>query len=506
MLRDRRVNGHFLRGAALVLLVAMASASAWLACGGDPAIAARSEVDPGPTYGLEVVVTVKGRGRVVSVPAAIDCPATCFARLVLAGSAIDGSADGLTLGAEENIGSHFMGWTLESVSLGVAARGPSQCSPMKRWTSVLPVATGSHFQVLHFGETEGTPPPGLEAECAPYTRVPLAYAITATFEENDVRPVPPPPPGQVVEVLFEPPALGVTVGKEIGVASGKVYWRFDRGVDADAFSGIASGKSDGSGGGSTVIVPPNDHLGRVLLGRTILAQHAGSGLTETIQTVTGVRTQFYLGPCLGFATDDVTAYCRHYSGSITYLVSWPVGTTSYSYTYQLPGGYGLAIDDQDVYFSGEQARGLEGAGYIDRAPRFPDGGGGFNPPAVTTRLVTNQSSPRDLVLGPSHLFWLDREPSNDSFPTSVARDGGTAQRGGFEGAALAVDPTSPSHYYIAQSSGGTGGWSIVKASATSAGDVKGFRFGLRAIGGIAVDATHVYWTGDDGRVYRAPKE
>ena len=36
--------------------------------------------------------------------------------------------------------------------------------------------------------------------------------------------------------------------------------------------------------------------------------------------------------------------------------------------------------------------------------------------------------------------------------------------------------------------------------------MKGFRFGLRAIGGIAVDATHVYWTGDDGRVYRAPKE
>ena len=489
----------------LVLLASMASASAWLACGGDPAATGRAgggEVDRGPTYGLEVAVSVKGRGRVVSVPATIDCPASCFARLVLADPTIDGSAGGLTLSAEENPGSHFVGWTFESVQLGVAARGPSQCSPIKRWTSVLPVAIGSRSQTLRFGETEGTPPPGLEAECAPYTRAPVAYAITALFEENDVRPVPPPTPGPAVEVLFEPPALGITIGKEIGVVDGKVYWRFDRGPDPDALSGIASGKADGSGGGSTVLVSPSDHLGRVVMGRTILLQHA-SGLVETIQTATALRTQFYLGQCLGFATDDVTAYCRQYNGSSTYLVSWAVGTTSYSYMYQLPGGYELAVDDRDVYFSEEQAGGREGAGFIDRATRFPDGG--FGTP-ITTKLVANQSSPRDLALGPSHLFWLDREPSNDSFPTSAARDGGIGQRAGLQGAALAVDPASPSRYYIAQRSGGATGWSILEVSATNAGAVKGFRSGLRSIGGLAVDATHVYWTGDDGRVYRARKE
>ena len=33
-----------------------------------------------------------------------------------------------------------------------------------------------------------------------------------------------------------------------------------------------------------------------------------------------------------------------------------------------------------------------------------------------------------------------------------------------------------------------------------------FRDGLTGIGGITVDETHVYWTQNDGRVYRAPKE
>ena len=506
MLRDRRVTGlGFLRGATLALVVAMAGASAWLACDSDSASSAKSGLDVGPTFGLEVVVSVRGRGRVVSVPAAIDCPTTCFARVVLGDPTIDGSAEGLQLGAEENLGSHFVGWTFESVNLGVAARGPSQCSPTKRWTSVLTPATGSHFQTLSFGETEGTPPPGLEAECAPFTRVPVAYAITALFEENDVTPVKPPPPSLPVEVVFEPPALGVTVGKEIAVVDGKVYWRFNRGKDSEssAPSGIAMGNADGSGSGSTILVPPNDRIGRVLFGRTIILQHT-SGLTETIPTATNARFQFYLpSPCLGFATDGTTGFCRQANNQITYLISWPIGTSAYQYNYQLPGGYEVAVDDQDVYFSEEQAGGAEGQGFIDRTTR-PDGGGFIGIPSTITKLVADQSSPRDLVLNGANMFWLDRN-GNDTTPASAPKnDAGAAQRAGLNVTTFAIDPSSGDSYF-AQAGDDQGGWSILRASGASSGVVDGFRFGLRPIGGIAVDATYVYWTGGDGRVYRAPK-
>jgi len=92
VLRDRRFIGHLRRCATLTLLLSTASTPAWFACGGDPATMGRSVVDPGPTYGLEVAISVKGRGRVVSVPAAIACPTTCYARIVLADRAIDAAA------------------------------------------------------------------------------------------------------------------------------------------------------------------------------------------------------------------------------------------------------------------------------------------------------------------------------------------------------------------------------------------------------------------------------
>ncbi|HSO31802.1 MAG TPA: hypothetical protein VLT33_04785 [Labilithrix sp.] len=493
---------------ALALLVTTAAAFAWPACDGAGGTPAKAEVDLGPTYGLEVTVAVRGRGRVVSEPAALDCPTRCFGRIVLRDPSFDGSAAGLTLGAEENVGSHFVGWTYEAVTLGVRARGPSQCSPMTRHTSVLPTPSATHFLSLAFGETEGTPPAGLEGECAPFTTVPVAYAITATFEENDVTPTRPPPPDPLVEIVFEPPMLGTTIGREIGVVGGKVYWRFDRSSSDFAASGIASGKADGSGGGSTVIVAPNDGLVRVSIGRTLVFQHT-NGLVETIQTASGLRSQLPFlssSPCFALASDDTTAYCRlnFGGGTVTYLYSWPIGGSTYNYVYTLPGGYALALDDQSFYFSEEQGGGLQGAGFMDSAPRVPDGG--FGQPVIT-KLVPDQSSPRDLVMSSAYMFWLDHETSGTNLPTAAPKTGADAGvRGGFDGKLLAVDPVSPSTYYVAIGSNGPGGWSILKASATQASDLTGFRSDRNKIGGLAVDATHVYWTQDDGRVYRAPKD
>jgi hypothetical protein len=77
--QERNHVSKVVRSAALVLGVAMAGAGAWPACE-LVQTPAGTEVDPCPTFGVEISVAIKGRGRVVSEPAALDCPSSCFAR------------------------------------------------------------------------------------------------------------------------------------------------------------------------------------------------------------------------------------------------------------------------------------------------------------------------------------------------------------------------------------------------------------------------------------------
>jgi hypothetical protein len=111
-------------------------------------------------------------------------------------------------------------------------------------------------------------------------------------------------------------------------------------------------------------------------------------------------------------------------------------------------------------------------------------------------------------MSPTHLVWLDHQPSNANLVTSAPKAGADAGvRGGYEAAFIAIDPVSPGTYYVATGQPGQSHWQIMKASVSDLNALAGFRGELRPIGGIAVDATHVYWTQqDDGRVYRARKD
>jgi hypothetical protein len=511
--QERNHVGKVVRSAAFVLGVAMAGAGAWPACD-LVRTPVGAEVGSGPTFGAEISVAIKGRGRVVSEPAALDCPSSCFARIIVSQADLDASDEGLVLTPQVTIGSHFVGWTYEAVELGVRAGGPSQCSPMRRATTVLPVASGATRLVLKYGETTGTPPAGLEAECAEFTTVPVAYALTATFEEDAVIPGPR-APGPANEVLFEPPILGIVASKEIGVLDGRVYWRFDQqnlsggvgggGPLSVVASGVASGQADGKGPGSIIHVPPFDIISRFDVDRHVVFQHS-SGLVESIQSGSGVRTALgYVAPCASLASDTTTAYCRgDWSGTSTYLWSMPISDGGSSYVYTLPRGRDLAIDDENFYFSEIPSGTPHGQATVESATRFPDGGGSV---PVITKLVAGQTAPFELTVGPEHLFWLDEQPGGLVSANTAPKlgEGAGLARPVPGGRFLAVDPSSPTTFYVGITNSLTAGDSyIVKASVLSAA-VTSFRAGLTGLGGIAVDATHVFWTQNDGRVYRAPK-
>ncbi len=489
-----------MRHAALAFGVAMSGAGAWSACG---TLASseqdRATFDPGPTLGVEIAIAIRGRGRVVSTPAALDCPGQCFARITLADGSTDAAAEGTTLTAEASRGSHFVGFAYEDLVLGTRARGPVQCSPVTRSTTVLAPTTRPRL-TLHYAETHGTPPRDFEAECRDFTAVPVAYALTATFEEDDAIPRPPTPPDPPVEALFEPPVLGKVVGREIGVVGGRVYWRFE----TNGASGIASGQADGTGGGSIVNVPPSDTISSFSVGRHVVFQHS-SNYVEAIHGVTGQRMSLgYFSPCGSFASDEGEAHCRISSGgSQSYLYSWSLDGGSYVYLYTLPRGKALTLDGDRFYFEENQS-GREGEAFIESAPRFRDGG---NSAPIPEKLVFGQTAPRDLIVGPEHLFWIDDRDGIANVMTAPKGDAGSGEARPTLGARfIAIDPASPTRFWVGVSNGpDKGSSSIVEGSALSS-TMTTFRSQLTGLGGLAVSATHVYWTGNDGRVYRAPKD
>ncbi len=264
-------------GALFFAMSTMAMMSAWPACESE-APGPPGEIDPGPTFGAEIVLSIVGRGSVTSNPTGIDCPSSCFARVVLADPSVDGGDAGIALSPNETIGAHFVGWTFAEVDLGVRARGPSQCSPMTR-KSTTPSVDTSRVLTVPFGETTGTPPRGREEECAAFTTVPVAYAVTATFEDDFVPPLPDAdlPDGGLVQ-LFDSPGTGPA--KEIGLAGGYVYWRYEQ----NGLSGIASAFPGSNQ--VDVLVSPFDVITRFHVDTHVVFQHA-DGTLQAIESGNG---------------------------------------------------------------------------------------------------------------------------------------------------------------------------------------------------------------------------
>ena len=489
-----KVSSALRRAALGVLLIAMgmmAMMSALAACE-SPDPVAPGDVDPGPTFGAEIALGIVGRGRVTSDPMGVDCPSSCFARVVLADPSVDGGDGGVTLSAIETVGAHFVGWTFAEIDLGVRARGPSACSPMTR-KSATPSVASSRVISVPFGETVGSPPRGREEECAAFTAVPVAYAVTATFEDDYV---PPPPDADVPDggpaPLFDSPGNGPA--KEIGVAGGYVYWRYEQ----NGLSGIASAFPGSSQ--VDVLVSPFDAITRFDVDTHVVFQHA-NGTLQAIESGNGFAVTLGNAPfCDALASDAFNVYCRANSGGTSTLYSWPIsGAAMPTTVYVLPPGRDLAVDSQRFYFSDDKG-GFTDQAVISSAPLGGDGG-----VAITTSLIADQTSPRDLFVSPSYVFWLDDRGggissarSGYSFTPGTAHPSASGQAIRF----ITADRFS-ARYWVGVAGPGLGGGSILRAFVLSSATTP-FREGITGLGGIAVDSSYVYWTQSDGRVFRAP--
>jgi len=412
--------------------------------------------------------------------------------MVLADPSADGGDAGVTLAATETAGAHFVGWTLDELDLGVRARGPSQCSPMTR-KSATPSLDPLGVITVPFGETTGTPPRGHEEECAAFTKVPVAYALTATFEEDFVPPRPEAGlPDGGLDPLF--PAVSNGPAKEIGLAGGWVYWRFEQ----NGLSGIASAFPGSSQ--VDVLVSPFDVITLFDVDTHVVFQHA-SGFLQAVQSGNGFAVTLGDAPtCTALASDSANVYCRVNGLSTSTIYSWPItGAATPSVVQVLPPGRDLAVDDQRFYFSDDKG-GFTDQAILSSAPKGGDGG-----IAITTPLIVDQTSPRDLLVSSSYLFWIDDRGGGISSARSGFKSTPNTAQPSVSGSKVRFIAASrfASNYWIGIAGSGFGGGSILQAFGGSSSTVP-FRSGITGLGGLAVDSTNVYWTQSDGRVYRAP--
>jgi hypothetical protein len=483
-----------------ILILTMTAIGILSSCDSSAAPAA-IDVGTGGTYGAEISLRIIGRGRVTTSPAAIDCPSNCFARIVLPSASADGGDGGITLIAEDTPGAHFAGWTFADVDLGARGHGPPQCSPTTRRSSVPPFDTGSTVISVPFGETKGTAPHGHEAECAAFTSVSLAYAVTARFEDDA------PTPGfdsaidpADQDVLFLP-LVEPSSAKEIGVTSGYAYWRFE----ADGLSGIAG--SDLGSNTASVIVPAGQVIRAFDVDRHAVFQYEDGSLWVILA---GQMTTTPLGiapPCRALASDALNVYCRAALDGGSAIYSWPAtgadAAAPLSIVHVLPPGNDLGVDTQRFYFSEDHGV-FGGPAKVLSATRLADVDG--QAPVFTT-LALGQTSPVTMAVGPSYLAWIDdlqngtfaSRSASKFFQQSNPADG----PGGATLRHVVADP-AVDQYWVGFGADGNGAWLIYRVTSGSSSTTF-FRSGTTDLGGLAVDASYVYWTRPNGRVYRAFK-
>ena len=487
------------RAALGILLLAMTAIGILSSCDSSD-VPAAIDVGTGGTYGAEISLSIVGRGRVTTSPAAIDCPSNCFARVVLPSASADGGDGGITLIAQDTPGSHFVGWTFADVELGARGHGPPQCSPMTRRTSMPPFDNGSTAISVPFGETQGTAPHGHEAECAAFTNLSLAYAVTAKFDEDPTFPGSDSaidPADQ--DVLFLP-LVQSSATKEIGVTSGFAYWRFEAG----GLSGVAG--SDLGSNTASVIVPAGQIIRSFHVGRHAVFQYDDGSLWVILA---GAMTTTPLGIaplCDALASDSFNVYCRAPLDGGSAIFSWPASGADAaappSIVHLLPSGNALGVDTQRFYFSEDHGP-FGPPATVQSVSRLPDVDG--QAPTFTL-LATKQISPLGMAVGPSYLAWIDdirngtfAARSSSKFFESSSADGpgGTTLR------YVTADPTVD-QYWVGLGDDGNGTWLIYRVMSGSSSTTF-FRSGTTDLGGLAVDATYVYWTQPNGRVYRAFK-
>ena len=485
------------RRAAVVLAIAVLPTAAvvWSGCSSSSSSpgGSRTAADPGGTYGAEVAVTVVGRGRVISGLTGISCPDDCYGSFVFADRTQDGAAGGLTLKAIATKGVRFAGWKFAVIPVGARGRGPEVCSPLKRDSASVPADLNAAEITLPYGETAGTPPLGQEGACTGFTTVPVTYSITATFVDEIVDAGVDAEGG--ADIFVESPVANA-VGKEIGIAGGRLYWRYE----VAGVSSIATAPTSGIGGAQ--IIPGTTSLITAFeIGQHVVWQSSGGQIGVIQGGATTATTFLNTGnTCVSVESDFSNVYCRT-AGPNGTLVSWTTAGTSMTNLHSgLPIGTDFTVDSSGFAIV-DTTNGV-GASAIRSVPKLGTVDAGV--PTIGD-LVTGLTNPVALEANStSRLYWI----SNDGAGTaqSAARFGGTAFSStpattGLK--LLAIDPQSTSSFFVGIApSTQPGASSIVKVSTFTQTSTP-VRTSLTGLGGIVADSSYVYWTQNDGRVYRA---
>jgi hypothetical protein len=472
-------------------------------------------LDPGGTWGAEVSVRVVGRGRVSgSIPTSIDCPGDCYARYTFNSQSDKGAAEGLTLRAIPTEGVRFAGWTFEAEQLGTKARGPDQCSPVKRATSQ-PGDSNTPELKLTFGEINGTPPPGQEAFCiGDLLKVPVAYKLIARFEDMPVIEAGPDVdagdggdagtgPGTV---LFEAPAIGAT-GGELFLVGTRLYWKY---TTSSGLQGIATGLT-GSIAGSQPLV--------VVQPTTSIPRFEGDQYNVVYQTSGGTLGLFNSSP---YSTTPNTSFTsvptcdavESYSSSLVYclsggsLSSWSTSggsPTLLATSVPSTGTRNFAVTSS--YFWVVNDPGGSSASLQRLSKSIADGG-------VQTweSYITNQTNPiRLLTTNAEYLAWIQYNTGGDFGEVHASTGSSTFVYTPIAGEVglRYLAPDSTSSYVVAgvAPSGGGATGKIYRTSALSSpgGAITASVTGIPNLTGIAADGSYFYWTQNDGRVYRRTK-
>jgi hypothetical protein len=461
-------------------------------CSEDPAEQGMVSVDPGSTYGAEVSLSVTGRGRVISTGgSSIDCPGRCFGRLVVEDRGAAKAPESVTLKAVPTPGARFLGWSFESADLATRGKGQDPCNPVTRPTITLSVDTRAEEITLPFGEVNGTAPAGA-AGCASAYAVPNAYRVVAQFETTASLVEAGPRDagggdGGAAEVFSASFATGA-VAREIGIAGGYVYWRWDGPSSYGVSYGSASGAFPSIVQQSATPIThfEVDPYGAVWQ-RSDNALYFVTAGSQSPTFISNAPT------CAAVAIDASGVFCRT-AGPNGAVLSWTTGgsgpTIQYSF---VPSGADLVAESSYLFFSGDP--GTLGGATIYYATRPGPGDGGTYVAAVTGR-----TAPTKLQSNGSRLAWIETGSGLGTVFTNSSRFSATnyAAIGPAAGLQfLALDP-STSYVWGASTSSIVRGYYAGSQQAT-------FRTGLVGVGGIAVDSSNVYWTQSDGRVYRASR-
>lgn len=486
--RIRRLIGVTLIG------VTPIAALIWAGCSDDESSAfGPTYVDPGGTHGAEVSISVIGRGRVTANVPGVDCPSDCFAKYVFSSAGADGASGSVVLKATPTPNSRFKGWSFSTDPVGARGRGPESCNPVMRPGTDPAVDKNAAEIQLPYGEVAGTAP---GAACGAYTKVPLVYNVTATFETDPIIDSGiEGGDGGELDIVYSAPQTGA-LSRDIGMTqNGRLFWHFQ----ASGQSGVAYGSSPTSSGvpmTPQVLSPlPDSAITLFEVDPYGLAYQTSLGTISVVRySTTSVTTIPGVSPtCTALAVDSsYNVYCRTTSS----IVMWPYPSyTSPTTLYTgVPSGTDLVVENSGgpLYFTGSSA--------VLSLPAFGTDGGVASP----TTLISGRFNPRGLEANGSYFWWLE---STTSFYTSSSKSGSptainaTPPSGTSGYQFIAQDPNSSAYFWFASSS------AIYRATNNvGAATTQPFREGLQNIGGIAVDYNYVYWTQlSDGVIRRASR-